>query len=114
MTFKGTLAVRNEPQKILFDEELSGQISDGMWENTVPHNHWEVWCDAEVIVDPRNVGRDFYAVRDNYNFVNRELISIVGDRMLQAVQTRFPHYTREDMMDDLRELKQIVRTRRAS
>ena len=30
--------------KALFDEEIRGQISDGAWENSTPHNHWHFWC----------------------------------------------------------------------
>ena len=60
----GILAFRNAVQKALFDIELCGQLSDGYWENATPHDHWEVWCDAETVVDPSNVGRGFYAKRD--------------------------------------------------
>ena len=31
-----TLVVRNAAQKILWDDELTGQISDGRWENWYP------------------------------------------------------------------------------
>ena len=30
--------------KAIFDHEIRGQISDGAWENTLPHNHWHFWC----------------------------------------------------------------------
>jgi hypothetical protein len=82
----GILAVRNEAQKILFDEELSGQISDGMWENLNRRDHWQVWCDADVVVDPDNLGRDFWASYDSYNFTHPDLLSVVKDRMLVTVR----------------------------
>lgn len=107
----GTLVVRNKAQKILFDEELSGQISDGQWENSTPHGHWEPWCDAEVVVG-ENVGRTFYARRDSYNFLNKELLEIVGDRMVEAVQKEIPSYTEEDMRADLKDLKAIIKIER--
>lgn len=106
----GTLTVRNEAQRILFTEELAGQISDGMWENTRPNDHWEVWCRAEVVVGP-NVGRDFYARKDNYNLNSSALLDCVGDRMLESVQAINPSYTMRDMILDLRDLKKIMKMR---
>ena len=79
-----TINFRNNIQAALFNVELSGQISDGMWENTRPHRHFEPWCRAEVNVNPDNVGVNFYAPKNNYNFSSKELLSIVGDRMIWA------------------------------
>lgn len=107
----GVLTVRNQAQKILFDEEMSGQISDGMWENTRPYDHWEPWCDAEVVVG-ENVGRNFYARKDNYNLTNKDLLDIVGDRMLESVQKVQPDYTWTDMIADLKDLKTIMKIQR--
>ena len=107
----GVLTVRNQAQKILFDEEMSGQISDGMWENTRPYDHWEPWCAAEVVVG-ENVGRNFYAKKDNYNLNNKELLDIVGDRMLEAVQKVQPDYTWADMVADLKDLRTIMKIQR--
>jgi hypothetical protein len=117
------LRVRNVQQKILWDEELSGQISDGMWENASPWDHWQPWCDADVVVAPDgNVGRTFWARKDSYLFTSQELLSIVGDRMLGYVRdasTRdhdgtgglpeFPDYTMKEMMADLRDLRKIIK-----
>jgi hypothetical protein len=106
-----TLNVRNEAQKVLM-EELDGQISDGMWENARPMDHWIVWCDAEVVVDPTNVGRDFYAMKDNYNLTSKDLLDVVGDRMIADViaKTGKP-YDMKAMLADLRDLKVIFKTR---
>ncbi len=109
----GTLTVRNQAQKILWEEELNGQISDGMWENATPHDHWDVWSDAEITVG-KNVGRTFFARKCNYNFTNPELLNIVGDRMIKAVQVEIPEYTKADLIADLKDLKQIVHTERAA
>jgi hypothetical protein len=81
-----TIAFRNQDQAILFDAELSGQISDGHWENSGPRDHWKPWCRAGVIVDPANLGRDFWAQKDNYNFKNRDLLEVVGKRMINHVR----------------------------
>ncbi len=82
----GTLAVRNIAQKTLFDHELSGQISDGMWENLNVRDHWQEWCNAEVIVDPENLGRDFWVRYDSYNFTSPKLLEVVKDRMIVTVR----------------------------
>lgn len=108
------LAVRNAAQKVLWEEELLGQISDGMWENVGPRDHYRDWMDVTVIVAPTgHVGRNFHADKDNYNFANTEFISIVGDRMLTAVQAHLGasnHYTMRDLRTDLKDLKTVIRT----
>jgi len=72
----------NNVQKTLWDNELTGQISDGMWENTRPYDHYRFWCRIESFVNPDNIGvaGAFYEKR-NYNFVNKSLIEIIGERM---------------------------------
>lgn len=67
-TKSGTLVLRNQDQKVIWECELTGQLSDGQWENAQPYDHWEAWCYADVAVDPTNVGRDFYAKRTGYGF----------------------------------------------
>lgn len=76
------LKVATPAQKFMFNNEFCGQISDGMWENTQPYDHWEVWCDAHVEVDPDNIGRNFYAKKDNYALNSKQLLDVVGDRVL--------------------------------
>lgn len=80
------LAVRNVAQRVLFVHELCGQLSDGHWENSRPSDHWEPWCDAVVIVDPANVGREFHVRRDTYDFTSRDLLDVVGNRMVNYVR----------------------------
>lgn len=108
-----TLYVANEAQKVLFDSELSGQISDGHWENASPHDHWKPWADAEVVVAPdHQLGRTFYARKSNYNFLAADLLEVVADRMIEAVKeaTGNRAYDFDDLKADLRALKAIVRT----
>lgn len=69
----GTLAFRNPDQKVLFDCELSGQLSDGQWENTEPYDHWEAWCNAETIV-ATDIGRDFDVKKQGYGFTRKEFL----------------------------------------
>jgi len=105
------LRVRNLAQKVLWEQELSGQISDGRWENSSPHSHWEPWCDATIVVDPEHVGRNFYARRESYNFSSKELLDIVGDRMLRYVQvlTGDASYDMARMRADLNDLKKVIK-----
>ena len=48
MTFTSRTAVA------LWVNEICGQISDGMWENASPHNHWQFWCRLDVSVGSAN------------------------------------------------------------
>lgn len=84
-----TLTVRNMVQRVLFVNELKGQISDGHWENARPVQHWIPWCYANVIVDPQKVGRDFWCNKSNYNFTDPLLLDAVGDRMLFMAKFAF-------------------------
>ena len=81
------LTVRNMAQKIAFMCEMQGQISDGHWENSSPHDHYKKWMLrwADVAVGD-DVGRTFYAVKDNYDFCNSALLDIVGSRLLLKVK----------------------------
>lgn len=79
MEKSGTFYVKNQDQVVLLKHEFLGQISDGMWENTRPLDHWRAWCNADIKVG-ENVGRDFYALKDNYNLCSKELLDIVGNR----------------------------------
>lgn len=107
------LAVRNEAQRVLVEEELKGQISDGMWENARPSDHWQQWSRAEVVVDPSNVGRDFWAMKDNYRLDHPNLIEWIGDRMIALVirYTNQP-YDEAALRKDLKDLKVIFKTTR--
>lgn len=84
--------VANLAQKVLMDHELTGQISDGNWENSYPQGHWEDWCTADVVVAPDNIGINFYPMR-KYDFLNEELLKVVRTRMILYVRlsARFPH-----------------------
>ncbi len=80
-----TLTLRTLEQVTLFKNELRGQISDGHWENRRPTNHWEPWCEAQVVVG-ENVGRNFYAPVTSYNLTDTNLLEVVGDRMIVFVK----------------------------
>lgn len=81
---EGTITFKTYSQYALWEYELIGQLSDGMWENTKPYDHWEFWSDLKSMVG-NNTGvkvKDTYIhpAYNGYNF--SRLIEYVGDRML--------------------------------
>jgi hypothetical protein len=81
-----TIAFDNQAQVILYECELKGQISDGFWENSRPHDHWKKPSAAAAFVSRGNTGPNFYTSR-KYNFANRDLLNVVGNRMIAYVKT---------------------------
>jgi hypothetical protein len=75
---------RTVSQATLFEHEISGQISDGAWENSGPHDHWQFWCNLNVKVDPSNprVESNEWCRRNTYGINRKDLLEIVGMRML--------------------------------
>ena len=113
------LAVNNEAQKVIFLSEMQGQISDGMWENARPFDHYKAWSDLNeesVIVDPSNVGRNFHAIKDNYNLNAQDLIDIVGERVIEAVReaTGNKDYSMKDLRRDIAQLRKAMQTMRTT
>lgn len=108
-----TIRVNNQAQKWLLKNELQGQISDGYWENS-SNNPWEDWSNAKVVVDPKNVGRNFRTTKDNYQLNSKSLLDAVGDRMIEDVQKRTgkTDYDMKTMNEDLRDLRKIFKTKR--
>ena len=77
----------------LFKEEITGQLSDGTWENTRPLDHWRYWCNAEVVVDfkPCHEG---WPMKTNYNLYS--LKKYVKDQLLNAIRiTKMPWFSIE-------------------
>lgn len=109
------LNLRNQAQVILFNEELAGQISDGVWENARPFNHWK-WVPGHdsVGISPApgfstlNEAWGFVPPR-RYNFCNSLLIEVCGERMIEAVKTRLQiNYDLKQLKKDLRDIGKIV------
>ena len=48
---KGTFTFSTASAAALWSGEITGQISDGMWENSYPHDHYKFWCGLAVAVD---------------------------------------------------------------
>lgn len=96
----------NAAQAILFECELKGQISDGHWENSRPHNHYKIMCNAKAThaFDADSVeaviGKNFNPMR-KYNFNDKFLVDCVGDRMIGFVKfyTAFPNISFDNHWD---------------
>ncbi len=108
-----TIRVNTMAQKYLLRDELQGQISDGMWENS-GGEVWRDWSNAKVIVDPRNPGRNFFTRKDNYQLNAKKLLDVVGDSMQENVreQTGNADYDEKAMMKDLADLRRVFKTKR--
>ena len=82
----GTVYFASVTQAALFEHELKGQLSDGMWENAAPHDHWKFWCDLEVRVAPPGerprvvTPCSWRCKKKGYNFAS--LYEVIGDRLL--------------------------------
>ena len=97
---------RTRAQVALWQEELTGQISDGMWEND-PRSCWRQWCAADVAVGtPGTVG---YAPKRGFAFA--KLIPIIGDRMVEIGRSvEGPSYDEACLRRDLKEISKAIRT----
>lgn len=73
------ITFRNATQKVLWNHEISGQLSDGMWENNNVNE--KIWS-AEAHVGTPGVNFHTNGMRANFNFCNEQLLDVVGDRML--------------------------------
>lgn len=84
----GTMTLTSPTAVAVWKHELVGQISDGMWENSGPRDHWKFWCRLEVAVGEENKvavePTGYYSTarcrKNAYNFAG--LYTYVGDRML--------------------------------
>lgn len=93
---KPLIKVENQEQKIILRCEMLGQISDGMWENAKPYDHYRPWMrikEENTVVDPSDIGVDesFHFAKRNYNFVNKELLDIVGERIILKINLYLKH-----------------------
>lgn len=83
------LYVPSMEQKIVFMCEMQGQISDGMWENLRPHDHWKKWSALrwdDVIVSHDLFGRTFDVPFSKYAFSDYRLLKIVGKRTILKIR----------------------------
>lgn len=82
----GTITFPNSSCVALWNNEITGQLSDGAWENTAPHDHWLFWCHLEARV--ANLGdacevktsHPWKCKKVGYNLAG--LYEYVGERMV--------------------------------
>ena len=122
-----TLKLATSAQVVLFNEELAGQISDGVWENATPWAHYKwvpgrdrvsVAKDGELVglfYDATYGGELHKGVRftppRRYNFCNSLLVEVCGERMIEAVRALPDHewYTMKSLKMDLRLISEVVK-----
>lgn len=69
----------------LWEHEITGQLSDGMWENAAPHDHWMFWCRLTLQFDPSKLAsvvteNRYQCRKTGYNIA--ALYEHVGARMV--------------------------------
>ncbi|KKS89331.1 MAG: hypothetical protein UV64_C0007G0034 [Parcubacteria group bacterium GW2011_GWC1_43_11b] len=99
-----TFTFRKQAMVDLWNEELLGQISDGMWENSRSagaDGGWKHYTNATQ-GENKVVG---YIPR---SFQFSELIPFVGDRMLLKVQKSEPGATMEDVQKYCQEISSVL------
>jgi len=97
----GTITFRTRVQKALWDYEITGQLSDGHWENAGPQNHWEFWgsLESKVGSDVGVVRGDKPCLRYAYDLANENLFDVVGDRMLMIAKAAKLGWPEEKIKD---------------
>lgn len=78
----GTIALPTFSAQAIWTDEILGQLSDGMWENSRPLGHWKFWQNLEVVTGAPAVTRAFgcWAKKTAYNLA--ALYEYVGGRIL--------------------------------
>lgn len=81
----GTIYLTTASAAAIFEQEVKGQLSDGMWENAAPEDHWEFWSGLEVkrgLEGEDRVETDcaWRCKKTGYNIAG--LYEYVGERML--------------------------------
>jgi hypothetical protein len=85
-----TIKLQNNAQVLLWNTELSGQVSDGYWENARPFDHYKAVSGAKAVIGDE-LSINFY-LRRKYNFAAAQLLEYVGARMRMnvLVQLTYP------------------------
>jgi hypothetical protein len=102
---------RKKSLKDLWDKEISGQLSDGMWENSWRGQHFNdyTWWNSlktEVGSSTKLVGRE-WNIQAKTGF--SRLIEYVGDEMLEIVRKTEPDATMATVRKYLNEISKAIR-----
>jgi hypothetical protein len=70
---------------VIWNAEIRGQLSDGMWENAAPLSHWRFWCGLDSLCSEgiARVEVRWMPPRQKTGYNLAALYPIVGDRMLK-------------------------------
>jgi len=99
------LYVRNRAQKVLFEKEISGQLSDGNWENEKTDRR--LWnCEVIIADEEQELGAN-WTVRYYADFATGDL-DFLWDRMIEYVRPIDPDYDVDQLIIDLNDLTEIV------
>lgn len=79
---KGVIFLPTRSAMDLWTSEITGQLSDGYWENAKPSDHWHFWSNLVPRLGDPAVMANGHPVKDSYNLMS--LIDVVGDRMLSV------------------------------
>lgn len=101
---------RNPTQKMLWDKFITGQLSDGKWENSSRGN-WRFFNSLKSGVDASNP-RVTAKTSGNvvFNFAAKDLLDAIGDEMLEAGRNINPSYTMKMLTNDLKDMSDLVKT----
>ena len=77
---------KTKEAEALWDYEILGQLSDGLWENSRPYGHWKFWAECKPVVDGK-VGweSDKFPQKINYDLRKLLTIRIVTERMVAII-----------------------------
>jgi hypothetical protein len=122
----GTIYLPTFTAVALWNKELTGQLSDGMWENANPaygpDAHWIFWCNLQAVCDPGGEPRvvtpcAWRCKKTGYNFA--ALYPIIGERMLSIGYEEIkrldgpdciPLYTMRELRQDIKSIKAAMKT----
>ena len=123
METTGTIILPSLSTCALWEHELTGQFSDGMWENSGPRDHWMFWCRLEVKLEPSGAPRvetDYaykctktgYNIASLYECVGRRMVNLgrMGTALASIGGTTFDQnlrYAAEDMPETLEDFTAI-------
>jgi hypothetical protein len=104
-----SLTFRNKAQEEIWNEEILGQMNDGLWENT-PNVGWEFWTEVKTSVGgstslhPSEMPA---GVKTGFGF--SKLTGYVGDRMLEIIRKYEPEATMKTLNAYLTEISEALR-----
>jgi hypothetical protein len=101
-----TLFVRSFAQKIIFERELQGQLSDGIWENE--DTDVRLWnCEVRVASESDLLGCNF-KTKYPVDLCDDAMTDFLADRAMGYVLAFIPEYTFSEYVNDLVDLTNIV------